>query len=347
MIGGQAAESGTARSTPTKPHSGRASSHRIAGPDDRDPRRDLREEPRPARRPVPQLGGEVAEGHDHERQARVVVVLERRPVDPGPGDPLAEERDQDQGEGEAPAGVRLPGDEGHRRDAQPPDHEVARVVDRRGRPPGQALLVEPDGLEVERPGPPRRRRGVAGGQVVVVVVHLLGEGGEGLARVAGRPAIEQLVVLDHRPRDVRDDVERDRQDQQAARPSRPPARRASCRVAATTRAAAGRAAEGARRGPSAAAVRPAARSPPARPRRTRRRRRADSRNARAGGEDRRDGEAADDDRRLERLRGDRDEGDRAPPIAAGAADREPHLVVGPGDRVEDVDDDRAPRSARS
>ena len=32
MIGGQAAESGTARSTPTKPHNGRASSHRIAGP---------------------------------------------------------------------------------------------------------------------------------------------------------------------------------------------------------------------------------------------------------------------------------------------------------------------------
>ena len=28
------------------------------------------------------------------------------------------------------------------------------------------------------------------------------------------------------------------------------------------------------------------------------------------------------------------------PSAAGATDREPHLVVGPGDRVEDGDDDR-------
>ena len=99
MIGGQAAESGTARSTPTKPHNGRASSHRIAGPDDRDAGRDLREEPRPARRPVPQLGQEVGEGHDHERQARVVVVLERRPVDPRPGTHWQAKRDHDQGEG--------------------------------------------------------------------------------------------------------------------------------------------------------------------------------------------------------------------------------------------------------
>ena len=92
MIGGQACESGTARSTPTKPHSGRSSSQRIAGPRIATRRRDLREEPRPARRAVPQLGEEVGEGEDQERQARVVVVLERRPVDPGPGDPLAGER---------------------------------------------------------------------------------------------------------------------------------------------------------------------------------------------------------------------------------------------------------------
>ena len=32
MSGGQAAESGTARSTPTKPHSGRENSQSIAGP---------------------------------------------------------------------------------------------------------------------------------------------------------------------------------------------------------------------------------------------------------------------------------------------------------------------------
>ena len=32
MTGGQAAEPGTARSTPTKPHSGRVNSQRIAGP---------------------------------------------------------------------------------------------------------------------------------------------------------------------------------------------------------------------------------------------------------------------------------------------------------------------------
>ena len=52
-------------------------------------------------------------------------------------------------------------------------------------------------------------------QVVVVVVHRLGELEQRLAGVAGRPAVEQLVVLDEGPRDVRDDVQADRDDEQA------------------------------------------------------------------------------------------------------------------------------------
>ena len=84
MSGGQACESGTARSTPTKAHSGRSNSQSSAGPDHGHAGRDPGQEPDPPRGAVPELGGEVGEGQDHERQARVVVVLERRPVDPGP-----------------------------------------------------------------------------------------------------------------------------------------------------------------------------------------------------------------------------------------------------------------------
>ena len=96
---------------------------------DRHGRRRPDQEPGPPRRPVPDLGHEVAEGQDHERQARVVVVLEGGAVDAGPRDPLGQERDQDQRQGEAPAPVGLERHEHHRRDAQPPDHHVAGVVD--------------------------------------------------------------------------------------------------------------------------------------------------------------------------------------------------------------------------
>ena len=153
---------------------------------DRHGRRRPDQQPRPPRRPVPDLGDEVAEGQDHERQARVVVVLEGGAVDAGPRDPLGQERDQDQREGEAAAPVGLVGHERHRRDAQPPDHHVAGVVDGGRGGVRVGALVEPDGLEVERPGPPGRAGGVGRGQVVVVLVHPPGELHERLARVCRR-----------------------------------------------------------------------------------------------------------------------------------------------------------------
>ena len=182
---------------------------------ERDRRRDPGEQPRAARRPVPQLGHEVAERHDHERQARVVVVLERRPVDARPADPLAQEGDEDQGEGEAAPPERLVRDERHRRDAHPPDHHVAGVVDRGRRRVRERALVEPDRLEVERPRPPRRARGMRRGQVVVVAVHLAGEGDERLPGVPVRPALDQLVAVDQRPWHVQGDVDAERDREQA------------------------------------------------------------------------------------------------------------------------------------
>ena len=124
--------------------------------EDRRPGRQPGEQPRPARRAVPQLGEEVREGEEQERQGGVVVVLEGGPVDARPRDPLDGEADRDEGERRAPPLERLPTGEGQRRDAEPPRHQVARVVDRGGRLAGEALLVEPHGLQVERPRPPRR-----------------------------------------------------------------------------------------------------------------------------------------------------------------------------------------------
>ena len=63
-------------------------------------------QPGPARRPVPQLGDEVGEGQDHERQGRVVVVLERGPVDARPRHPLGREADGDERQREATAAER-------------------------------------------------------------------------------------------------------------------------------------------------------------------------------------------------------------------------------------------------
>ena len=65
--------------------------HRGGG-HDRDRRADAGQRPGVARRAVPQLGDEVGERHDDERQRRVVVVLEGGPVDAGPRDPLGRER---------------------------------------------------------------------------------------------------------------------------------------------------------------------------------------------------------------------------------------------------------------
>ncbi len=171
------------------------------GAHDRDRRGRPRQQPRASRGAVPHLGGEVGERDDHERQARVVVVLERRPVDARPRDPLGQEADEDQGEGEAAAPERLVGDERHGRDGEPPDDHVAGVVDRGGGVVGEAALVEPDRLEVERPRPPRRAGGVRRGQVVVVLVHLAGQLEQRLAASVTRgPAVDDLMAVDERPR---------------------------------------------------------------------------------------------------------------------------------------------------
>ena len=98
MTGGQAGEPGSPGRRRRSAQSGRSKTQRIAGPRIADRGRQPGEQPRPARRAVPELGEEVGEGEDQERQARVVVVLERRPVDPRPRHPLAGEADRDQGQ---------------------------------------------------------------------------------------------------------------------------------------------------------------------------------------------------------------------------------------------------------
>ena len=138
-------------------------------------------------------------------------------------------------------------------------------------PGGEALLVEPDGLEVHRPRPPRRGRRVGRGQAVVIAVHLAGQVEQRLAGVARRPARDELVVLDHRPRDVRSGRRR----RPGGRRGRRAPRRPGCPApagpepAVGRRRRAGRAAGSGRRGPVA---RPAARTRSVRPARTGRRR---------------------------------------------------------------------------
>jgi hypothetical protein len=105
---------------------------------------------------VPQLGDEVGQGHDHEREGRVVVVLEGGSINARPWDPLRGEPDGDQHQSEAAPLERLVRHERHGRHPEPPDHEVARVVDRRRRPVAEAALVEPHGFQVEWERPPRR-----------------------------------------------------------------------------------------------------------------------------------------------------------------------------------------------
>ena len=172
------------------------------------------------------------------------------------------------------------------------------------------------------------------GQVVVVAVHLAGELEQRLAGVPGRPARPQLVAVDERPRDVRDDVDDERDREQADR--RPDRRAARASPGRSQPSAAGDGGSRARRGSSAAGG--AASGPkPHRPA---------SVNA-AYDPDRADGERDGDeqrviDERADRVLGrvdpperDRAEEQRARPAAAGA-DREPHLLVGPGDRVVDA-----------
>ena len=268
------------------------------------------------------------------------MVLEGRPVDAGPRDPLGGEADHDQGQGQAAPPVGHDAHEQESRHAQPPDHEVAGVVDGGRRPGPEALLVEPDGLEVERPRPPRRRRGVGRREAVVVAVHLAGQVEERLAGVARRPAGDELVVLDHGPRDVRDDVDRDRQhgqtdghpdDRQAKEPARPqPALgRRRRRFQAV-----GRLVRSRRR-----RQRPEA-QPTTQGERHQHGQRTEPEHD--GHPQRREREAPDDQLGVgppERHRTEEDE--RAE--GRGRDHGEAHLLVGPGDRMEDGDDDRGER----
>src|SRR5450759_6016399 len=142
---------------------------------------------------MPQLRQEIGQGHKEEGQGRVEVVLERSPVYPGPGEPLPEEGNGYQGQAEAPPLEGLPADERHAEDRHPPQRGIAAVVDP-GRHAGHvAAAVEPDRLEVQRPGPPRRRCRVGLAQIVVVGVHALtrvgveGQVPKGLTSVASRP----------------------------------------------------------------------------------------------------------------------------------------------------------------
>ena len=169
---------------------------------------------------MPQLGQPVGHGGEEEGQRRVVVVLEARPVDARPREPLAGEADDQDREGQAPPRPGLPGRPGHDRHAQPEDHQVARVVGDAGGVVGVALLEEPDRLEVEGPGPPGRRRGMRRAQVVVVVVHLDLEVQERLAGVARRVAGEPLVAQGD-PRRVADDVDHERHEREAGQGDEP------------------------------------------------------------------------------------------------------------------------------
>ena len=188
MTAGQACDPGLTDSTPTNAHSGRGRSHSTAGTTMATAAAIRASSQVVARRAVPQLGHEVGQGQHHERQRRVVVVLERGAVDARPRDPLGGEADRDEGQREAPPPEGHPGHEGHGRDAHPPDDQAAGVVDRGRGAAGEALLVEPDGLEVHRPRPPGRRGGVRRRQAVVVGVHLAGQVEQRLAGVARRPA---------------------------------------------------------------------------------------------------------------------------------------------------------------
>ena len=134
MTAGHACDPGLTDCTPTNAHSGRDRIHIAAGPTIAAAAASADDHPRPPRRAVPQLGDEVGEGHDHERERRVVVVLEGGPVDARPRHPLG--READGRSGRAPgsgAGTPSTAAKIMRRDPEPPDDEVAGVVDGAGR----------------------------------------------------------------------------------------------------------------------------------------------------------------------------------------------------------------------
>ena len=175
------------------------------------------------------------------------------------------------------------------------------------------------------------------GQAVVVAVHLAGQVQQRLAVVAGRPAGEELVAVDHRPRDVRDDVDDDRQDDEAEgrvddrdpeQPARPqPALRRGCRrfqAARRDRPVPG----GLASGPNP--TRPPSQNRPATTHRAEGERERDL--------DRRDRDGPDARSRWLAVpaRDGDEEDERADRRRDG--DREAHLVVRPGDRVEDRGD---------
>ena len=107
ITAGHACDPGLTDSTPTTAHSGRLEIHRTAGPMIAAAAGEPGEQPGLARRAMPQLGQRSRRGQDDERHARVVVVLERRPVDAGPRHPLARRSRHDQRQREAAPLERL------------------------------------------------------------------------------------------------------------------------------------------------------------------------------------------------------------------------------------------------
>ena len=144
-----------------------------AGREDRQPRR------RPAARSQVRLDGpchssasEVGQGEDHEGQRSCSSGTGTRRGRCVPTGPTGRRRRSRSGPargspsvGHARARRRAPGRRATRSRGCP-SRRSRRVV------AGEALLVEPDRLQVERPRPPRRRRRVRRRQAVVVVVHL-------------------------------------------------------------------------------------------------------------------------------------------------------------------------------
>ena len=135
MTAGQACDPGLTASTPTIEHNGRSNSHSSAGPMIATAAASRASCPGPAGRAVPELGHEVGEGDHHERQRRVVVVLERGAVDARPRDPLGREPDRDEGQRQAAALERhaMPTNASAGM-PEPPDDEAAGVVEGGRRP---------------------------------------------------------------------------------------------------------------------------------------------------------------------------------------------------------------------
>ena len=173
-------------------------------------------------------------------------------------------------------------------------------------------------------------------QAVVVAVHLAGQIGQGLAGVAEGPAGHQLMILDHRPRDIRRDVHGEwdgheaecrEHHGQAKLPTRPePALRWLTRGLQQAHRVAGTG----QRGQRPEADLPAQPEQPGH----------DERPAgqRDRHEQRGDSDGPERDRSLESADCEGAEEDQRPE-GGRRADREAQLLVGPGDRVDDRRDD--------